>query len=58
MYKVIEKFREKDGKIYDVGESYENEDKERINALLTDNNACKRPFIEEVKRTRKKKEAE
>ena len=57
MYKVIEKFKDTDGTIYEVGQSYENKDKERLEALSTRKNKCGYPFIErvEVKKTRAKK---
>ena len=55
MYKVIEKFRDNDGKIYEVGEEYCNDNKERVEQLSTDKNKCNRPFIEQVKKTRSKK---
>ena len=57
MYKVIKRFKDTDGKIYEIGSSYENEDKQRVEALLTHKNKCGYPFIEkvEVKKTRGKK---
>lgn len=55
MYKVIKKFKDTDGKIYEVGDDYQNDDEKRIEILSTDKNRYKYPFIEEVKRTRKKK---
>lgn len=45
MYKVIERFEDRDGRIYEVGEMYEGD---RINALSTRRNKYKRIFIEEV----------
>lgn len=45
MYKVIERFQDRDGRIYEVGETYEGD---RINALSTRRNKYKRIFIEKV----------
>ena len=58
MYKVIEKFKDKDGKIYEIGDKYESDDKDRLNTLSSTDNAYKRPFIEKQIRSRKKKVVE
>lgn len=55
MYKVLETFKDKDGKIYEIGEKYANDDKERLKVLSSTDNAYNRPFIKkEVKRQSKK----
>lgn len=49
MYKVIAKFRDKDGTIYEVGEEYKgSKAKARLSELTTDKNKYGYPFIEEV----------
>lgn len=58
MYKVIEKFIDRDGKIYEVGEIYKSDDKERIKLLSSTDNAYNRPFIKKEIKRRKKKEDE
>ena len=57
MYKVIKEFKDTDGKIYKVGDSYSNKDDARLEVLSTNKNKYGYPFIEqvEVKRTRAKK---
>lgn len=55
-YKVIKKFRDKDDRVFDVGESYpfSTVTKERLTELSTDGNKYGVPFIEEVKEEPKK----
>ena len=55
MYKVIQEFLDKDKKVYNVGDVYENDDKKRIEVLSTNKNKYGFPFIEKVKVARKKK---
>lgn len=43
------------GVTYSVGDTYETEDKERID-LLTGNNDLNRAFIKEIKASKKKKD--
>lgn len=50
-YQVIERFKDKDGKVYEVGQVYEGK---RENVLSNKRNKYKRPFIEEVKEEKKK----
>lgn len=45
MYKVIARFKDRDGRVYEVGDTYEGE---RINALSTRRNRLKKVFIEKV----------
>jgi len=45
MYKVIERFKDRDGTVYEVGDVYKGD---RINALSTRRNRLKRVFIEKV----------
>lgn len=58
-YKVIKKFRDKDGKIYDPEDPKANTypfstvSKERLEELSTDKNDYGYPFIEEVKEAKK-----
>ena len=49
--------KDKDGKIYEVGASYESKDNVRLEVLCTNKNKYGYPFIEkvEVKKTRAKK---
>ena len=51
-YEVIETFKDVDGVIYPKGSKYPSEKskpaEERYDALLTENNKMKRPFIREV----------
>lgn len=51
-YEVIETFRDVDGIVYVKGSTYPAEkskpEKARYEALLTENNKMKRPFIREV----------
>ena len=54
MFKVIRKFKDKDGRIYDVGEDYPNADAKkppntRIKALSSTNNRCGHVYIEKIK---------
>ena len=49
MYKVIEKFIDRDGKEYNVGDKYKPKNKTVLKRLSTDSNKYKRPFIVEVK---------
>lgn len=59
MYKVLESFKDRDGKIYNVGDEYVNYDKEAIKRLSTKENKYERAFIKkEVKRQSKKKVVE
>lgn len=55
MYKVIRAFKDVDGNYYNIGDEYNNANIERLEVLSTDKNKYGYPFIEEVKRTRKKK---
>lgn len=63
-YKVIKKFRDKDGKIYDPADPkantypYSTVTKERLTELSTDGNKYGYPFIEEVIETKKKAKKE
>lgn len=50
MYKVIEKFKDKDGATYNIGDEYKGD---RVNALSTKKNKYKRPFIEKVEESNK-----
>ena len=55
-FKVIEAFMDTPtGLTYSVGDTYETEDKERID-LLTGNNDYRRAFIKEIKASKKKKD--
>ena len=55
-FKVIEAFMDTPtGLTYSVGDTYETEDKERID-LLTGNNDLNRAFIKEIKTSKKKKD--
>ena len=55
-FKVIEAFMDTPtGLTYSVGDTYETEDKERID-LLTGNNELNRAFIKEIKASKKKKD--
>jgi len=45
MYKVVKKFKDRDGRVYEVGDTYKGE---RINALSTRRNKYKEIFIKEV----------
>ena len=45
MYKVVEKFKDRDGTVYEVGDIYKGD---RINALSTRRNRYKTIFIEKV----------
>lgn len=55
-FKVIEAFMDSPtGLTYSVGDTYETEDKERID-LLTGNNDLNRAFIKEIKASKKKKD--
>ena len=56
MYKVIEPFKDRDGKFYSVDDTYFSESEERIKTLSSSENKYGYPFIEQVKKTRKKKE--
>ena len=49
MYKVIEKFIDRDGKEYNVEDEYKPKNKTVLKRLSTDSNKYKRPFIVEVK---------
>lgn len=55
-YKVLEKFRDTDGRIFEEGDSYpfSTVTKERLTELSTDGNKYGRPFIEEIKEPKKK----
>ena len=61
---VIEKFEDRDGKVYKAGEVYprpanKKVSKKRLDELLTDNNREGRPFIEvEVEEEIEKEESE
>lgn len=54
-YKVIKKFRDKDERIFEVGDSYpfSTVTKERLEELSTKNNKYGYPFVEEVKEPKK-----
>lgn len=56
-YKVISRFydrEDKDERVYEVGEEYKGKtNKDRLHTLITSENAYGRPFIEEVKATKK-----
>ena len=59
---VIEKFEDRDGKVYKAGEVYprpanKKVSKKRLDELLTDNNREGRPFIE-VEVVKEKEESE
>jgi hypothetical protein len=58
-HKVINKFRDLDGKIYEVGEDYPKGDakptKKRIEELSEEHPKYRRSFIEEVKEKKKSK---
>ena len=55
-FKVIDAFMDSPtGVTYSVGDTYETEDKERID-LLTGNNDLNRAFIKEIKASKKKKD--
>ena len=60
MYKVIRAFKDADGKLYNIGDEYNNSNTERLVKLSTDKNHYKTPFIEKVeaKKTRKRKSVE
>lgn len=47
-YTVIERFRDIDGALYEVGAPYLNTDEKRLNQLLTKENKEGRPFIKEA----------
>ena len=49
MYEVIEVFKDRDGKVYKVGDEYKPKNKTVLKRLSTDSNKYKRPFILEVK---------
>lgn len=53
-YKVIESFRGKDEglKTFLVGDEYSSENKDRIQELLSPNNAFGKPLIEKVKKVK------
>lgn len=53
MYKVIAKFKDIDGKIYEVGDEYKGP-KERIEELSTEKNRYKKPFIKKAETPAKK----
>ena len=53
MYKVIEGFRDRDGKSYKAGDSYTGV-KHRVAELLSNDNRENRPFIKAVKKETKK----
>lgn len=61
MYKVVELFRDTDGTVYNVGDTYPQEGKEvnegRFDVLATTENKYNKVFIEKVeaKKTRRKK---
>ena len=61
-HKVINRFRDVDGHVYEVGDEYPNKDskptKKRIEELSADHPKYRRSFIEEVKEKGKKKEKE
>ena len=54
-YKVIARFRDKDERIFEVGDSYpfSTVTKERLEELSTKNNKYGYPFVEEVKEPKK-----
>ena len=56
MYKVIKPFKDKDNKLYFVDDTYFSESEERLKTLSSSENKYGYPFIEKVKKTRKKKE--
>lgn len=56
MYKVITAFKDRDGKMYQVDDEYNNEDLKRLEVLSTDQNKYGYPFIQKVKKNRKKEE--
>lgn len=60
MYKVINRFKDLDGQVYEVGEEFPKGDskatKKRIEELSADHPKYRRSFIEEVKDKKKKKE--
>jgi len=45
VYKVVEKFKDRDGTVYEIGDIYKGD---RINALSTRRNSYKTVFIEKV----------
>lgn len=47
MYKAIVRFKDTDGKIYEIGDTYEGKAK-RIKQLSTDDNKVGYPVIEKV----------
>lgn len=49
MYKVIAKFKDVDGKVYEIGDEYKGQ-KERIELLSTTKNRYKKPFIKKVEK--------
>lgn len=56
-YKVIKNFRDRDNKLYSVGDDYKGT-KARVAVLSTDDNAYKVPFIKEVKEQKKQADKE
>lgn len=58
-YKVIAKFRDKDGAVYEVGDEYKgSKAKARLEELSTNSNRYGYPFIKEVKEPKKKDKKE
>lgn len=61
-YKVINRFKDADGQVYEVGEEFPKRDskatKKRIEELTADHPKYRRSFIEEVKEKGKKKDKE
>lgn len=58
-YKVLETFRDTDGRIFNEGDSYpySTVTKERLTELSTDGNKYGRPFIKETKEKKSSKKA-
>lgn len=58
-YKVIKKFRDRDDRVFEIGESYpfSTVTKERLTELSTKSNKYGVPFIEEVKEEKKEKKS-
>ncbi|ALY08066.1 hypothetical protein BhaS171_00010 [Bacillus phage vB_BhaS-171] len=58
MYKVINRFRDIDGHVYEVGDEFpkgsSKPTKKRIEELSADHPKYRRSFIEEVKESKKK----
>ena len=54
--KVKKMFKDTDGRIYDPNHKYESTDEERVEALSTENNKYKEPFIEIIEEVEQKED--